>query len=542
MNLDAAQKKTALVAAVVVLVLVLVITYSVKYQPSWAHLDYWKAHYVEGPDEIYDRSSGGYDEAAALALQRSEDVHVPTPADHHRAATIIYRNIIAQEHRPRVGPDGTPPADDRELSRLRYDMFGRAREHYMGALTGLTDAAVARDEADRAVRRFGLPAYAPDGEDPPEAAARGEVPGRPGAGFIIDAALGFAFGGLETLFANDPLLAVVFAEDWGLGDGADAIARYTFAPDGELADFALNRREASIQVRRAAAAEVADTRGGGAGTRAEAFLDLSSRNTSDSQNSHDPSVNAAKRAAVVRLRAAQGAYDRLPTLDQIVAEVGEGGDDFSRDPRTGMPRPALTEMAVAVVRRAHNGERSSSAAASDEEVLRRVWARGDDPLNSERRGPMRQAAFDALVDSWERGIGGDKIQCVDGRIGRMLGSLVWLDHDENNWQMRRLEQHKNDIFSKAAEVIRAAAAEAAEQTADAALQAVGRSYLSSSSAELAQLGDVDADKERAWVEATRARIGRMVDDHVAALAREAPDTVPTHAIAGVKNEAMAALS
>ena len=155
---------------------------------------------------------------------------------------------------------------------------------------------------------------------------------------------------------------------------------------------------------------------------------------------------------------------------------------------------------------------------------------------------MRQAAFDALVDSWERGIGGDKIQCVDGRIGRMLGSLVWLDHDENNWQMRRLEQHKNDIFSKAAEVIRAAAAEAAEQTADAALQAVGRSYLSSSSAELAQLGDVDADKERAWVEATRARIGRMVDDHVAALAREAPDTVPKHAIAGVKNEAMAALS
>ena len=542
MGLNVNQKKAILIA-VVVLVLILVIAYAAKHQPGWAHLDYWKAHYVEGPDQIYDRSAGSYDEAAALALQRSEDAPAPTPADHHRAATIIHRNIIAQEHRPRVGPDGTPPADDRELSRLRHGMFGRAREHYMAALTGLTDTAVARDEADRAVRRFGLPAYAPDGEEPPEAPARGEVPGRPGAEFIVDAALEFAFGGLETLLNNDPLLAVIFAEDWG-PDGAGGLqgVDIVIVPDGELADFAQNRREASIQTRRAAAAEVADTRGGGAGTRAGAYLDLSSRNTSDSQNSHDPSVNAAKKAIVVRLRADQGAYDRLPTLDQIVDEVRKGTDDFSRDPRTGMPRPALTEKAVAVVRRAHNGERSSSATASDEEVLRRVWARGDDTQNAERKGLMRQAAYDALVDSWERGIGGDKIQCVDGRISRMLGSLVWLDHDEKNWQMRRLEQHKNDIFSKAAEVIRAAASEAAEQTADAGLQAVGKSYLASSSAELAQIGDVDAAKERAWVEATRARIGRMVDDHVATLAREAPGTIPKHAIEGVKKEALAALS
>ena len=40
-------------------------------------------------------------------------------------------------------------------------------------------------------------------------------------------------------------------------------------------------------------------------------------------------------------------------------------------------------------------ERSSSATASDEEVLRRVWARADDSRNADRRGPMRQSAYDA---------------------------------------------------------------------------------------------------------------------------------------------------
>lgn len=537
MGLLAGQKKAIRIAAVI-LVLVLVIAYAAKNQPGWAHLDYWKAHFVEGPDQIYDRSAGGYDEAAALALRRSEDAPAPSPADHHRAATIIHRNIISQEHRPRVGGDGAPPADDRELSRLRQEMFGRAREHYMAALTGLTDAAVARDEADRAIRRFGLPTYA----DPEDAPPRGEIPGRPGAEFIIDAALEFAFGGLETLLNNDPLLAVLFAEEWGPGAAGPQGVELVIVPDGELAGFAQNRREASIQTRRAAAAEVAETQGGGPGVRADAFLDLSLRNTSDSQNSHDPSVNAAKKAIVARLRAEQGAEGRLPTLDQIVEEIRAGSDAFSRDPRTGQPRPALTEKAVAVVRRAHNGERSSSASASDEEVLRRVWARADDSRNADRRDKMRQASYDALVDSWGRGIGGDQIQCVDGRIGRMLGSLSWIDCDENNWEMRRLEQHKNEIFEKVAGVIKASAAEAASQDGDAALKRVGLSYLATTQAELAQIGTVDPAKEKDWIAATRERIGRMIDDHCASLDRAAPGTVPKHAIQGIKKEACSALA
>lgn len=546
----AARPALLAAAVVVVLLLLLVVVYSARPQPGWAHLDYWKAHFVESPDQIYARSAGGYDDAADLALRRTEGARAPAPADHHRAATIIHRNIVAQEHRPRAGgPDGAPPPDARELARLRHGMFGRARDHHTAALAGLTDAAIARDEADRAVRRYGL-AGGEEGEDEgPEAPPRGEVPGRPGAVFIIDAALEFAYGGGEVLAANDPvILAAILAEAQGVGEWGGLEVRaaggepgFYVVGGGLLAAAARGRREASVLTRLAAAEEVAAAAGGGPGTRVAAFLDLSTRHTSDPQNSHDSSVNAAKRATVARLREDQGACDRLPTLGQIAAEINAGGAAFSRDPRTGAARPALVEKAVAVVERARDGDRSSSAAASDEEVLRRVWARADDGRNAEKRSQLRQAAFDALVDCWERGIGVDQIQCVDGRIGRMLGALVWLDHDEANWQLRRLEQHKNEIFEEAARVIRAAAEEAAGQTADAGLRAAGLAYLASTPAELARAGVVDAAAERAWVEDTRARVALAVDARIAALERAAPGTVPAHAAEGIKKEALAAL-
>lgn len=524
------KKASALLLAAIVVVLVLVIAYAAAEKPDWAHLDYWKVHYSESPDQIYRRSAGGYDEAAALALERTEAAAALTPADHHRAATIIHRNIISQEHRPQADVQGRPTANDHELSRLRLQMFGRAREHYMAALAGFTNQAVAREEADRAGRRFGLPRA----EEPP---AEG---GAPGAGFIIDAALQFAFGGLETLLNNDPLLAVLFADQ--AAEPTNRVLEIVILPDGELAGAAENRRDLTIQTRRAAAAEVAaETGAGGRGARAAAFLDLSQQHTSDPQNSHDPSVNAAKRAVVARLRAGQGSFQRLPTLDQIVAEIRLGSDVYSNDPRTGRPRPALTEKAIAVVRRGHNGERSTSAGASDEEVLRRVWARADDPQNKDQRDNLRQAAYDALVDSWEPAIGGDQIQCVDGRISRMIGSFATLDFDERNWVMRRLEQHKNDIFTKTKLVVRAAAEDAAALADNAELQKVGQAFLATTQAELKQIGELNPGTEESFITATRARIERMIDDHVERLDEVVRGAVPAHALDAIKKEALASI-
>ena len=529
----------AIILAILIVLFICLMSYTAGAgkQPGWAHLDYWKAHYVEDPDQIYERSAGGFDEAAALALRRSEEHPNPSAEDHLRAATIIHRNIISQENR----------TTNRDLSRLRLDMFGRARGHYMAALAGLTDHTIARGVADQAVHRYRLPA-----------GNQGENLGRLGAEHIIDAALEFAYGGLEALLNNDPFLAVLFTEEWGvapfgvgLGGNIEPIPDvgmfglgrpFEFIPDVAMADFAADRRNQTIQTRQAAAAEVAGMASGGSrGVQAAAFLDLSQRHTSDSQNSHDSSINASKRVIIERLRADQGHSDRLPSLDQIIEEIRSESDDFSRDPRTGYPRPALTDKAIAVVQRAKNGEHSTSARASDAETLRRVWARANDSNNADNSHKMRQAAYDALVDSWGTGFGGEIIQCVDGRISRMLGSLSWLDHDERNWDMRRLEQHKNDIYSLAAEVIRSAEVEAAEQNGNPELQKVGKAYLATTAAELSQIGPLNDTTEKAWISATRERVARAIDAHIAELNERAPGVIPGHAINGIKMEALAAL-
>ena len=533
------MKGRTLALAVIVLVVIIILLYAASRRPAWGNLDYWRAHLLESPDEIYARSAGGYDAAAALALRRSMGGGNPTAPAHIRAAGIIHRNIISQEHRPRLGPDGVPTDEAREVSQLRNEMFGRAREHYREALAGLTDQTIRDEEARRANRRFGLPRAAPPGEgddaappDPPPAPP-GDPEG-PGAEFIIEAALQFAFGGLETLLQNDPLLAVLFAEQMREG-GFDLL----IIPDADLVGAAENRRTASIQTRRAAAAEAAE--GQGRERRAHAFLDLSQRNTSDSQNSHDVSVNAAKRAVIERLRREQPPLKDLATLDQIDATIRADSDALSRDPASGKPRPARTERALAVVGRARGGERSAAAGADDEEVLRRVWARSDHPTNRERQGLLRQAVYDALVDCWERGIQGDRIQCVDGRIGRLISSLTLLDFDERTWCMKRLEQHKNDVYAKTQQVIHAAASEAAAQAGDPALRKVGQSYLAATRAELEALGPIDPAAEAAFVAATHARIERMVDEHVAALDQIALGTIPPHAMEGLKREATASL-
>ena len=474
------MKKAAAVLVAIIVVAVCLVVFAAKLRPGGRETSLGVCRNgtrelcSRGCEEPGPNAEGPSDGAAGPALQRPPPVTPDlAPADHLRAATAFHRNLLAQER---------PQATDLEVRRRRHNFFGRARDHYFAALTGLTEQAIARDEAARAVRRYGGEVTAP------------EAPGNPGAEFIIDAALGFAFEGVEALLQNDPLLAVLLTENQLLAGGPDVFGagfEIMLAPDSEMAGLARERRLSSIQSRRAAAGEIA--RGGGQGARAEIFLDLSRRNTSDPQNSHDPSVNASKRAIIARLRAAQGPHERLPSLGQIAEEIRRGS--FSRDPLTARARPALTEKAVAVVRRAHNGERSASAQATDEEVLRRVWARADDPRNAKQRDLMRQAVYDALVDSWERGgVGGEEIQCVDGRISRMVGSLTLLDWDTQNWEMRRLEQYKNDLFALAGRVIQAAARRAAEQDADEGLQKVGRSFLATSPAELRQIGDVDGRK------------------------------------------------
>ena len=251
--------------------------------------------------------------------------------------------------------------------------------------------------------------------------------------------------------------------------------------------------------------------------------------TDDPQNTHDTGVLASLRGVVERLRAEQGA---LPTLDEVIADIRRDG------PKLSNGRPHLVEDAIAVAERTRRGERVVALGATDEECLRRVWRRADDPRNAAVRGDLRQAVFDALVDSWEPGADGGvrHIVCVNGRSTRLLASLVLLDFDKQNWSVKSLEQFKNDAFARAAAAIAETAA-AAAAGADPDLRAAAAAYSATTPAALAAAGASDAASER-LADQMRDAVGAAVD----ALARETGISLPAPVLAGVRAEAQAAVA
>jgi hypothetical protein len=337
--------------------------------------------------------------------------------------------------------------------------------------------------------------------------------------FIIDAALGFALGGL-TEFAQAPGVAdELFRAFGGAAFGRGGV-------DIPLAAAATAGREAAIAERQTAASVA----GSGAGATA-AYVAAATTHTNDPQNSHDTGVLANLRAVVERLRADQG--DSLPSLDTVAADIKAHGAQLSEG------RPALVADALAVVERTLRGERVVALGATDGECLQRVWHRADDPRNSEMRSQIRQAVFDALADAWEPGYAGAPrhIVCVNGRTTRLLAALVLLDWDTRNWGVKTLEQFKNDAFAAASAAIAATVAMAARGS-DAGLAAAAAAWTASSPEALAAAAASEEDSER-LADQLRSAAGEAVDRlvHEQGLA----ETLPAPIVAGIRREAQAAV-
>jgi len=497
------RASTIFLGAALALLLIFII-YAVAKEPAWAQKNYWLSHYVESPWKVYRRSSGGFDDAAALALERATGRADPTPGDHILAATVITRNILAQEHRPARDAAGAPTRAALERARLRRGMFDEARLHYMAALEGL--------------RPPGAPPRAGGGNDFDN-----------NVEFIIDAAIGFAFGGLEELLANDPVLA-------GLGwDFNNVTVFQGFTVDEPLAAAAAQRREDLVRDRRAAAATAVAEQGGARGAGVATYVELATQNTDDPQNAHDVGVLACLKAIVERLRADQ-ADAALPSPSEIAAEVRAQGEKFS-DGRAH--RVADVEAVIAAT---SEGERVITIGATDAECLGRVWLRAADPRNVAVRGQLRQATFDALYDCWEEGIAGRRIVCVNGRTSRILAALTLLDWDRRNWEVKKLEQFKNDIYAKAATVI-SAEAERAAASADPDTQRAGRAYLARTAAEIRAAGDVPEAAAERLAEQMRDAIGTMVAVYVRELEDDlgVKGAIPPYMVASVAEEAKAAV-
>jgi len=477
------------VAITLIIILIVVLIYNlIKSTKNDVDVNYLLANYVENPWKVYQRSSGTFDEAAALALCRATERDTLSSENHILAATVMTRNILLQEHEPIF--DRAGQIDDRsiERSRLRRIIFDEAREHYRAALQGLNT-------------------YRPQNNI--------------NNAFIIDAAAGFAFNGVAELLANDPILTTL---EWG------TIPEYYI--DYPLVDIVTEQRENLTAEHRAVAKNIVDKQGGALGAGVDAYVELAIQNTDDPQNTHDTGVLACLKAIIERLRLDQQSQD-LPSLDKIIEAIKY------EDLADGNTRK-LNDV-IQVIDRVKLGQRVIAIGATDSECLARIWLRTTDPKNSDVRVKLRQATFDALYDCWEDGMT-SHIVCVNGRTARILSVLTLLDHDKRNWEIKKFEQFKNDIFIKAAKVIEMEAEDAIKST-DTNMQQAGKLWRAKTAAEFKLIGDVPEIYQEQLADKMRNSIDKMVYDYINELesSLDVKNAIPSYMVDAIITEAKAAV-
>jgi len=345
----------------------------------------------------------------------------------------------------------------------------------------------------------------------------------------VHAALGFAAIELPPgpTLADGLLLQALF----------DAGAVYAYAGPGRLfdaplANAAAHRQEELIGARQAEARQA--TAGAGRAAATGAYVGLATRNTTDAENSHDSCVIAGLKSVLHRLREDQSDQEDLPPVADIVAYCVANGDRLS-----GGDHGKVADV-LDVIGRAQQGERVYALGATDEECLRRVWLRSSDPRNDQ--AVMRQALFDALADAWEPGAM-RHIVCVNGRVGRILGSLAVVDWDSQNSNVQRLETIRNDVLDRALRTVHVVADYVAkDEAADPALRAAARASLAATPDELERhQRDTTAEAEAQLTDKTRAAVGKMVDAYVANLRNTTPGILPDQIAASIRADAVAAV-
>ena len=358
------------------------------------------------------------------------------------------------------------------------------------------------------------------------------------ATFIIDAAFGFALGGLIDV-ADDDHIGEALAGEFLLNlFGPDAIGTITIQNgvrpvDMQLAAAATRSRENVINDRREAAKVNLPQNVAPAAAITAAYVASATAHTNDPQNTHDSGVLAGLKSVIDRLRADQAA-ETLPTIDSITEEIRSNAKELSDN------RSNMLEDALKVVDRMRLGERVVTLGATDGECLCRVWLRANDTRNSAVRKQIRQAVFDGLVDAWEPGgaHGVRHIVCVNGRTTRMLAALVLLDWDKRNWNVKSLEQFKNEIFERAAKII-TNEAELAAKGSDPELRNAALAWTAKSPTEIQNLSISEEATEK-LAEKMRAAISRDVDEYAREL--NLSETLPAPMIDAVRMEAQAAVA
>ena len=428
--------------------------------------------------EVYRRSNGKLDLPAKHALNRARNRlrwSNDSPEDHLLAATVLTRNLLYQEHDPEQDESGNYTDAAIAESIWRQEMFDEARMHFHNALN---TAEFVTDEI---------------------------IP----QGFIIDAALIFALDGANLAITNDPILERMLYN----------------GPDEMLINTAIETKDSLIDSRRNEAAEELITSHVAA---TDAYVQLAQQETNGDETVHDPGVRACLFAVINRLREEN---HRQISTDQIVNEIKKYGKELSDN------RPKLVDDVLEIIKVVQRGDKikQPDMSITDEECLHLVWNRIYHPKNSVNRYKLRQAIFDALLDCWIYEFSTRRIACVDGRVSRMLASLVLLDFDKRNWLVKKMEQFRNDIFKISGEIIHKIV-EDSIKSSDIQLNQAGLAYT-----------DPSADAPQTAIDKLNDKMKESIlsaiDKYVVDLEQEfgIKDAIPERMISSVKKEALAAI-
>lgn len=220
---------------------------------------------------------------------------------------------------------------------------------------------------------------------------------------------------------------------------------------------AVNRESAQARIKRAV--EAAPTRK----AAVEAYFDQSVQYTNDQQNVHDSKVSSDLRETLARLKASG---ENVPTDAAFTQIERYLRGEFAR------AHPDKAGRALVSLEKARAGEYISTFNDREDEILARVWARAGDRRNADNESNIREAVALALADSATTG--GSTV-CINGRVGRVLGSLATLDYDPTVGSAMTFEAYRNQIFQETKDII-AQEIEAGKRSSDADIRAAAEAY------------------------------------------------------------------
>ena len=265
------------------------------------------------------------------------------------------------------------------------------------------------------------------------------------------------------------------------------------------------------------------------------FLQTGEQNTNDLQNTHDTGVLANLRGVIMRLRessskkSAENEFSNItPNYDDVINEIIKFMNDnlwrFSKS------TPNKVKQTLETIK---NGNTAIALKISDKEALYLVWQRIKDPKNSSNALNMKEALIHALKDCVEH----DNVVCVNGRIAQIFGSLVLLDYDKRNWGILKLEQHKNEIYQLAANLIK----ESINKRVSICVgddKIAAQAYQAQNANDLSYVNPVAEEKLKVEL---KGELLDMIDNYVKEANINSPNIFPPPQISAIKIEVAAAV-